>query len=237
MYSKICNRLECQRPFQTKHNGQVFCCRSCAAYVRRDRHSFPAWRKAEVDILERLSGSCPFPEIVERLQGLAQQYDWQPRTTAAIKSYMSLHGYQFKCTLDNFTAAELARILGVKYSRVNNWKRYGKLPYYNVAKTQSVISVKVFKRWAAKYPHYLAEVERDRLLWLLEDGALVDQICQAKVSPLGRPIAIRRVDTGVTYRSLTAAARANHIDQTTLSDMLQQGRRVAGGIPWEIVTS
>lgn len=233
-YLKVCDRAECGQPFQTKHKEQTFCCKSCAAYTRRGNQGFPAWRKEEIILLEQLSGACPFPEIVRKLQELACCHGWQPRTTAAIKSYMCAHGYEMKCTLDNFTGAELARILGVSYQRINCWKRYGKLPYYNVSKTQSVIQLKALKRWARTNPHYLAGIDREHLSWLF-DEALVNLICQSSSSAMGIPIAVKRVDTKQVYPSLQVAAQQNHMDPTTLAKAIRKGRRFAGGIEWEVV--
>lgn len=235
LYSKICDRSECKRPFQTHHNSQLFCSRTCAAYVRREKHGFPAWREAEIKLVEQLSGQCPFPEIVRRLHFLAVRRGWQPRTEAAIRSFMSLQGYTRKCSFDNFTAAELARILGVLPNTVHNWRRHGGLPCQRVYKTQLAIKLKDFKRWAAQNPHYLARVEHDRLMWLLEDAALVNLICNTKPSPLGKPIPVKRVDTGEIYPSQKQAAIKNYLDKTTLSKAMQGKRFVAGGIEWEVV--
>lgn len=232
-YTKAC--AHCQREFAAKHRTQACCGRSCAGVMRRARPGHASWRKAEVDLLERYCGALPFPDLVKRLHELCDRRGWPRRSQSAITSYMAKRGYSRACRFDHFTGPELARVLGVPTYQVRTWQRWSKLPYRKVSRTRIAINIAELREWISETPHYFADVERENLLWLFSDDTeLVDRI-KASQKPSFTPIAVRRLDTGETYPSLKRAAKENFLHPTTLALAIRQGRRVVGGIEWEVL--
>lgn len=225
----------CRQPSRPKRGARKYCSQRCSAIAQSIANGRHPWQESELALLEKLAGQVPFPDIVQRLQNLDRRRGWPIRTENAVETQMKRMKLGFRCTLDNFTCIELARILNVGANRVRyTWKRRHGLPVRRIAQNQNAISLKEFRVWAANNPQCLAGIDRDCLLWVLDDPGLADYCSQLPVAGQGKSKRVRRLDTGEEYPTLREAAKAIYVAPNSLREALKY-QRACAGICWEVI--
>jgi hypothetical protein len=203
------------------------CCdRTHSTYLALQAKGKDFWHEEEESLLEKLAGEKPIAEIIKAVQRLDRRMGWQAKTDTAIQVKMKRLGLSRRCTLDNFTPAELARILGIPRDRPESWVEKFGLPYRKVDGYKGAILLKDLRQWASVNPHRMAGCTEEGLQWLLGDE-LGSAIAALPIPTHGRPKPVTR-DDGVEYSSIKAAARANYIHRSRIREAVIGGGKSAG---------
>jgi hypothetical protein len=174
----------------------------------------------------------PFHRLIDSFIRNSKKLGFPERTRRAIeakaKRLTARENLSRKCTLNNWTRNELARTLGISPDRVRSWCRVGGLRESKVARNQSAIMRKVLKEWMLERPELVADIEKERLDFVLEDSQAIQEIKRHKPSRKGYPCPVICIDTGQKYPSAKAAARANYLSKGCVIRAIKTGGTSAG---------
>jgi hypothetical protein len=226
-FAKICPY--CGKDFT--HEKRRFCSRSCAVSVSAIARNCPLWEREAVDYLESISGTAPPQILIKRFNARAKRKGWHTRTEKALIIRLKRIGASRKASVDGWTMRELGRILGIHHDRFRLWLKKG-LRSQKVSHSLRSISKANLKIFATEHPEYFAGIERDRLLYILEDERIIDQISALKPSTAKHPVKVKRLDTGEVYPSIKAASRACFLHPKTIRDAIKENK-LAGGIKFQ----
>lgn len=226
--TRQCER--CDRDFHpwTNRPGR-YCSLRCSTIARQIEQGKPLWTPEENQFLEDRCGSEAFPKLVKQLQAYQKRRGLTVRTKEAIASQIKRLGLSRRCLFDNLNGSEFAAALGVSPARLRHWVLHCNFPFDRLTLQTAQISLKKFRDWAAHHPHLLSDLDRDNLLWLLQDdAALVDRILATPRPGKGQPCPVRRLDTGETYPTIAAAARSIYVAAPALRQAIEENRECVG---------
>lgn len=190
------------------------------------------WTTEEESRLMEMAGDLAAPLLQEVYNNWAMRNGRPMRTRKALFVRLSRLGIS-RCACGSWlTTGAIAAVLGLPPTTVEKWsttsgfkrQRFSRCRRYYIRRD-------AFMEWARANMHRLGGLQRSRLLMLLEDEAMVDQILkQYPNRPLNRPLiaGVRCVDDGRSWPSLAAAARACYCDESSLRWSLRTGRPVVG---------
>ena len=189
-----------------------------------------AWNKDELEYLENLADDVSFATLVQMMQSKAEEMNWPIRSAEAIRSQMHkrhLHSVS-RCGTET-TAGGVAEILGVPATRVIGWLKNPDIcailkPKRHLSRVKYV-NRREWRSLARQMPQVFGGIPADRLFDLIEDYELAKAV--AATYPLPRSDhRIRCVETGRIWPSAAAASRELHVDKTTISLAIREGRPV-----------
>jgi len=188
------------------------------------------WRAEETAFLAELLGEEPASTVAVAFRREAARRGWPVRSLSSIRGRARRIGLTTRCrTGEWLTTGGAAEVLGCGRWRLTRWLAEPAIAAALQPRKvggQWFISRRGFRRLARQLPQVYGGLPRDRLLALLEDVELVDQVMAHH--PLARgDYRIRCVETGQVWRSCKAAARHYHLHRFTISDAVQQRRPVA----------
>ena len=191
------------------------------------------WREEEKEVLRSLAGYKPTPSIVAAVQSLERRMNWEIRTKEAIEKQMVKMRLSAWCIYDNFTKNELARSLGVTDRRISTWISNG-LPYKKWSSRSGQISCQDLKKWAKDNPAFLAGIEYDRLLFVLNDKTLSAQCSEQPMLKTGKPKKVKNITTGQVFSSMKEASKACYFSRSEISRAIAH-QKPLNGCMWELV--
>lgn len=183
------------------------------------------WSAEEECRLMEMAGDLPAPLLQRAYNQWAIRSGWPLRTRKALFVRLDRLGIS-RCAVGSWlTTGAIAAVLELPPTTVEKWslqrQRFDRGRTYYYIRRAAVVE------WARSNMHRLGGLQRSRLLMLLEDEALVDQILTRHPH---RPhlAMVRCMNDGRTWPSMAAAARACFCDVSTLRRSLNEGRPVFG---------
>jgi hypothetical protein len=230
MDNQICEF--CGLSFPKPKRERRGCSRSCSTKLSQAAKGKHAWTEEELDYLRDRLGLMPFHRLIDSYLRNSEQLGFPERTRMAVEVKMQKliksENLSRKCTLNNWTVHELARILGVTSARVRSWCDISGLRKSKVARNQSAIARKALKEWMLERPELVSDIEKERLDFVLEDPQAVRKIKRHKPSQRGYPRPVICLGTGEKYPSVTAAAKANYLSKCCVIRAIRTGNTSAG---------
>lgn len=215
----------CKKEF-TAQRLRECCNRTCSSRLAQVRRGLSPWELDAELWLEEKSGTLPFPVLCRRFNSMAKRKGWAARSKNALHVKLQRLNLRKKCTEDNLTRRELARVLGINPDRVRAWTKAG-LPWKKVARNQSAIRVEDLKQFLLTNPERATHVPIRELGWLIgEDAAEI--VANAKHSVRGYAKPVVCLDTGRTYPGVKAAARENFVVHSSITSAIERGGTCAG---------
>lgn len=215
----------CTKPFTAKRLREC-CDRSCAARLSQTRRGLTPWEPEAEMWLEEKAGTLPFFTLCRRFNGMARRKGWAERSENAMHVKVQRLNLSKKCTEDNFTRRELARVLAIKPDRVRAWTRAG-LPWQKVSRNQAAIRVVDLREFLLANPERATGVPEQELGWLIGEPAAAI-IANAEHSQRGYPRPVICIDTGEKFPGIKAAARAKFVVQSSIRSAILRGGKSAG---------
>jgi hypothetical protein len=192
------------------------------------------WTQAESDRLKELAGDLPLDMIVSYWKGEAAKHGWPQRSRGGIKRHLNDEGFSVLPTGTWIMQSGLAS-LGITHATLNDWFRTGALRSYQVGPHgKRYINRRNLVRLAKEQPWRFGGCSADALFEVLENRELAEQI--AAEYPF-RPNVRRRVrcvETGEVFSGAREAAKAVHVDVSTIKLSARTGRATMGR-RWEWV--
>lgn len=211
------------------------------------------WGAEDDDALMDLVGDVPLAAVIKRFQQWCTDNDRPPRTKASIIHRIRRLGLHSRSTGQWITIGAVARAVGVSGERVREWilhrgaDRYGlkgQLKADRFPLRENRRGTKLLTLWwvnrtdlrafAVKNPRLFGHLDRMDLVALLDDENAADAVLATAAGDRGMAHPVRCIDTGVSYPSLAAAARANYLTESWLSQAVRRDG-CAGGLRWELI--
>lgn len=215
----------CDRAFTTERRRQC-CDRRCAAKLARVTRGQAPWETDAELWLELNAGTLPLPSLLKAFHRTQRRRGWNPRSDEAVRLKLNRSNLSRKCTEDNLSRYELARVLGIHSDRVRRWNRQG-LPYRKVARNQCAIKVRDLKQWLLQNPHEGRDMDPLGLETLIGPSAAA-VVLSAEHDVRGCRRAVVCIDTGEVFDGLKAAGRAKYVSHKSISGAIARGGRSAG---------
>lgn len=190
---------------------------------------YARWSEPELTALETIGNQHPVQRVAELYNLCAAQNRWPKRSLNAIEHKLSELAGTVSPVVDGWNSWAVARELGVSKARVQHWVRRGDLPCRRVSRNL-VIYRDDLVALARRKPHLFGGIDEERLLWMLEDPLLVDQIRRQHpraVSQLEPRQIIRPLD-GRTWRSGVELAAELGVSEQSVYLSLKRGYRCRG---------
>lgn len=187
------------------------------------------WSEEEAAFLNELLGEEPLELVTATYRREARRRGWPPRTVAAIQNRARRTGQRTGCRAGEWlTTGGAAELLGVPLGRMTRWLADPAIAAALTPKRVGgnwFISRRGFRRMARQMPERFGGFGHDRLLALLEDVELVEQLVAEH--PVARSdYRVRCVETGQVFPSCTEAGRRHHVSPRTISEAIKRGRPV-----------
>lgn len=176
--------------------------------------------------LEEKAGTLPFRVLCSQFNGMATRRGWGKRSENAIHVKVQRLNLSKKCTEDNLTRRELARVLGIKPDRVRSWTRNG-LAWKKVARNQAAIKVADLRDFLLANPERATGVPEQELGWLIGEKAAAI-VADSEHSQRGYPKPVVCIDTGEIFPGVKAAARAKFVVHSSIAGAIRRGGKSAG---------
>jgi hypothetical protein len=126
---------------------------------------------------------------------------------------------------DYFTAGRLSKYLGFKTNRVVNWRKRKLIKSTKIGR-HNIIKLKDFKVFGLNYPHLIANVSTDILLFIYDnDNSIVEQIKQNEKPYLldKENKQIKHLFSGKIYNSITEASQEHNTTRSSIRYWLKKG--------------
>lgn len=186
-----------------------------------------AWTQKELDYLSEIGETDHVVILCKKYCRQASRQGWTKRSHGAIKYRLTALGFSHVPELNGWTGSGLARILGIKPNRVNNWCAKKKLISRKVEgfREQRILQsdLEIFAR---EHPLCLRDVDPLNLRTVL-DSKTVDFIVAQK--PLIKGIAVYSSKTGKIYPTILAASRNEYFCTRTISLSARNNRPAIDG--------
>ena len=187
------------------------------------------WTAVEECMLIEMAGDIPAPLLQRHYNQWAIRNGRPLRTRKALFVRLNRLGIS-RCAVGSWlTTGAIAAVLALPPTTVEKWSTTPGFKRQRFERGRSYYYIRrgAFVEWARANMFRLGGLDRARLLMLLEDEALVDEILTRH--PHRPQIAgVRCIDDGRSWPSVAAAAKACHCDESTLRRGLQNGRAVIG---------
>jgi len=187
------------------------------------------WSADEIAFLESMIDDVPFPIMMQRMLKRAVECGWPLRSENSVSEWLKRNGYRCGSRYGEWlTLGSTARILGCPASRIWAWAKRKEIreclkPWK--VKSYHYIKRSSWRRLAREMPRVLGGFSADALFLLLEDRELADAIASEYPRRMG-DFRIRCVETGKIWQSCADAGRSLHVDESTISLAIRQGRSV-----------
>jgi len=181
-------------------------------------------------MLESMAGNMPPKHLSASYNSWAAKSGYPNRSYRAITSLMSRRKISRRAEGEWITSGCIAELLGVHIDTPQRWAEKGLIEscYSQVRRGHRYFRRSNIVDLARRRPDLFGGIDRDRLYALLEDSELADAIVSSFPSRTssGRPVQV--VETGATFPSATAAAKAFYVRSQSISFAIKRNGTCAG---------
>jgi hypothetical protein len=193
-----------------------------------------AWTPEQDDYLTELAGDVPPAMIAQHFNRWAKAHGYPTRTAFAISRRRHILGISVEVCGYWINAGVVARALGIPTRTVLKTfetcpierKRIGRCYFF---------TRRELKRWAQRYPERLGGFPRPNLIMLLESEELVDWILERHPQRYWKRRKIWFPTLKRVFHDCSSAAKAIHVDHSTIPAAIKAGRSTVAGIPFEVI--
>lgn len=193
------------------------------------------WTPPEADRLDQLAGNVPYSALLRYYNNWARQHGYRRRTERAIRQKICQLGLSAYPIGDWIRTTAISEALGISGTSVRRWIARLGLPATRDGARWAVRRCDLLD-FAQRRPELFTMAPRQGLTRLLEDPATVDLILGG--GHIRYPIehSVHCVETGQSYPSLSAAARAHYVARQCIRQAVRSGG-TAAGYHWELCGS
>jgi hypothetical protein len=204
------------------------CSQTCAiALQKRSHHGGKRWTAAEEIQLTLLAGTMPLPELKRHFRQWAALTGHPRRSDQAISHHLVALGLSAVPELDCWTLAGLARLLGLKRTRVQQWLARGVVDAPRVGNNR-VFRAAALRETAMARPQLFGGADPEGLALVLGDAEWARELLARYPQPPNADRAVVRVTDGRRFRSITVAAHATGCQTRHIRDACDKKHRCRG---------
>lgn len=194
------------------------------------------WTQPELDHLDAIAGTVPSCSLARAWNGWASAHGYPSRTATALVNRLKERGHGVSVSGGNWlTAGDIAAIAGIDSGVPWDWiRRFPEIirPVQRRPRGRNYIHRRDLRELARQHPRLFGGIEPGPLNCLLEDEDLAAEIAAAHPRrPLQahqKPKPVLCVETGATYPSLTAAAKAHYVVPSSICWAIKHNSPIAG---------
>ena len=193
------------------------------------------WTPYELDTLELLAGDVPWPALPQTYWNTVRQHGYPQRTATALRRKCCDLGLQRAAIGRWVNAGLICKLMGVSYEAVQTLMRSGLLPGTRFGDTRG--HRYYFRRCdlrhlAASHPHLFGGLDCAALTQLFDDPKLAKHVAELQLPRLQQRRPVLCVETGITYRSISEAARAVYVTTKCISTALDDPTKTSASFTW-----
>lgn len=198
------------------------------------------WSTEELDTLELLAGDVPWPVLPQTYWNTVRQHGYPRRTATALRRKCNDLGLQRAAIGRWVNAGLICKLMGVSYEAVQTLMRSGLLPGTRFGDTRG--HRYYFRRCdlrhlAVSHPHLFGGLSSAALTQLFDDPKLAKRVAELQLPRLQQRRPVLCVETGITYPSLSAAARAVYVTTKCISSALDDPTKTSASFTWRSVAA
>lgn len=180
-----------------------------------------SWSQEEEEHLISLLGDIPPPLLCNAYNRVAVNRNWPKRSRRALFARAEKLGLSVVPTGAWINHSDVAKILGISTTTVDEWFKIYKIPQHVGLRTCYVRRYHMV-RFARSNPEALVYASREHLFQLLENEELVDFVIGHRDGKR-RPHRVKLVESGRIFPSLRTAAKAIGCHGSTLRRAAKNG--------------
>lgn len=192
------------------------------------------WSPAEDAYLSEITGDIPPVLLAYHYNAWATNHGYSSRTQRALYARVYELGLSAVACGNWINSGTVARCLEIPPHAAARMLNRHHMPRKLVGRI-FYFTRRDLKNWARQHPQEFGGFQRSNLIMLLEDESLVDSILERFPHRYRRSIRIHCPTLRRTFNSATEAAKALHVDHSTIPAAIKAGRNIVGGIPFEVL--
>jgi DNA-binding transcriptional MerR regulator len=197
------------------------------------------WTPFELDTLSLLAGDVPWPALPQTYCNTVRQHGYPRRTGTALRRKCNDLGLQRAAIGKWVNAGLICKLMGISYEAVQTWlrndlidgKRFGDTNGHRYYFTRASV-----RALAKARPHLFGGLSISNLTQLFDDPALAAEIAALKLPKHQQRRPVLCVETGTTYPSISAAARAVYVTPKCICEALDHPTKTSASFTWRSCT-
>ena len=193
------------------------------------------WSSEELDTLCLLAGDVPWPALPQTYWNTVRQHGYPARTATALRRKCNDLGLGRAAIGRWVNAGLICQLMEISYEAVQTLMRSGLLPGTRFGDTRGhryYFKRTDLRRLAATHPHLFGGLSCAALTQLFDDPKLAKQVAELGLPRLQQRRPVLCVETGITYPSLSAAARAVYVTTKCISTALDRPDKTSASFTW-----
>ena len=197
------------------------------------------WNTEELDTLYLLAGDVPWPVLPQVYWNIVRQHGYPRRTATALRHKCSDLGLQRAAIGRWVNAGLICQLMEISYEAVQTLMRNGLLPGKRYGTTQGhryYFTRASVRALAKTHPHLFGGLPVSNLTQLFDDDKLAIEIAALELPKHQRRRPVLCVETGTTYPSISAAARAVYVTPKCIYEALDHPTKTSASFTWRSCT-
>ena len=193
------------------------------------------WTPYELDTLSLLAGDVPWPALPQTYCNTVAQHGYPKRTATALRRKCCDLGLQRAAIGRWVNAGLICKLMGISYEAVQTLMRSGLLPGTRFGDTRGhryYFKRTDLRRLAGTHPHLFGGLDCAALTQLFDDPKLAKHVAELGLPRLQQRRPVLCVETGITYRSISEAARAVYVTTKCISTALDDPTKTSASFTW-----
>ena len=200
----------------------------------------PTWTPYELDTLSLLAGDVPWPALPQTYWNTVRQHGYPRRTGTALRRKCNDLGLQRAAIGRWVNAGLICKLMDISYEAVQTLMRNGLLSGTRFGGTRGhryYFKRTDLRRLATTHPHLFGGLDCAALTQLFDDEKLAKRVAELQLPRLQQRRPVLCVETGITYPSLSAAARAVYVTPKCISSALDRPDKTSASFTWRSVAA
>jgi len=193
------------------------------------------WSSDELSILELLAGDVPWPALPQTYCNTVAQHGYPKRTATALRRKCNDLGLQRAAIGRWVNAGLICKLMQISYEAVQTLMRSGLLPGTRFGDTRGhryYFKRCDLRRLAVSHPHLFGGLGTAALTQLFDEPKLAKRVAELGLPKHQQRRPVLCVETGITYPSLSAAARAVYVTPKCISTALDRPDKTSASYTW-----
>ena len=193
------------------------------------------WSSEELTTLELLAGDVPWPALPDAYWNTVRQHGYPARTATALRRKCCDLGLQRAAIGRWVNAGLICKLMGISYEAVQTLMRSGLLPGTRFGGTRGhryYFKRTDLRRLATTHPHLFGGLDCAALTQLFDEPRLAKRVAELGLPRLQQRRPVLCVETGITYRSISEAARAVYVTTKCISTALDDPTKTSASFTW-----
>jgi DNA-binding transcriptional MerR regulator len=193
------------------------------------------WSSEELDTLELLAGDVPWPALPQIYWNTVRQHGYPRRTGTALRRKCNDLGLQRAAIGRWVNAGLICQLMGISYEAVQTWMRNGLIAGKRFGSTKGhryYFTRASLRALAKRHPHLFGGLPISNLTQLFDDTKLAIEIAALDLPKHQQRRPVLCVETGTTYPSISAAARAVYVTPKCIYEALDHPTKTSASYTW-----